>query len=188
MIPVAVRTLHDHDVRPNGWYRITNDGQPGTADVTTENQPARGSVASTIENDRSRSENMSCLDERGAYTRDNLDRDIVGLSPEQFHCTKGITLPVQGIGVRPAPASEEVGILFLDVCRIGKHHFTQVTRCRRRVNRLAISLVYQKRQATGMVDMRVRKHDRVDFADGNGKLGVLLPDVQTLSLKQAAIE
>jgi hypothetical protein len=47
---------------------------------------------------------------------------------------------------------------------------------------------YQKRQATGVVDMGVREYDRIYFSDRNRQCPVLVRGVAPLALKHSAVE
>jgi len=46
----------------------------------------------------------------------------------------------------------------------------------------------EKRETTGMIDMRVRKHDSIDRLDSDWEVQVLRLAFATFSLKQTAVE
>ena len=85
-------------------------------------------------------------------------------------------------------SGQKLRVLFLDVRRIGKHHGAKVTGRGSGPNGLVVSAIDQQRQSPRMIDVCVRKDDRVDLVDGQRELRILDAAFRTAALKHAAIE
>src|SRR5690348_5169280 len=86
------------------------------------------------------------------------------------------------------PLGKKLGILLLDVRRVGQHHGTEVPRCRRAPDRALVPMPNEKRETTSMIDVRVREHDGIDRLDGDWEPQVLRLTLATLPLKETAVE
>jgi len=86
------------------------------------------------------------------------------------------------------PPGKELGILLLNVCRIGQHHGTEVPRCWCAPDRALVAVPNEKRETTSMIDVRVREHDGIDRLDGDWEPQVLRLTLDTPSLKETAVE
>jgi hypothetical protein len=86
------------------------------------------------------------------------------------------------------PLGKKLGILLLDVRRVGQHHGTEVPRCRGAPDRALVSMPNEKRETTSMIDVRVREHDGIDRLDVDWEPQILRLTFATLSLKETAVK
>src|SRR6266550_7867218 len=84
--------------------------------------------------------------------------------------------------------SQELGILFLDVSRIRKHHGTEITRRRCCPDSTAIPICDKEWQPPGMIYMGMRQHNCVYLIDRNWKSSVLPIGITSLPLEHPTVE
>ncbi len=80
------------------------------------------------------------------------------------------------------------GIFFVDVPGIAQHDAGQISRGRGGVDGIVIALFHQVGQITGVIDVRVRKDQRVDFAGIKGKGCVAFVKITPAPLEDTAFQ
>lgn len=85
-------------------------------------------------------------------------------------------------------ARQEIGISFLDLRRVGQHHRCEVSRRRRAPDRPAVPFSNQERKTPRVIDVRVRKNDRIDMRDLSRQSYVLRMCLVPAPLKEATVE
>jgi len=185
---IAVRRLHDHDIGPIGWLRVTYDGQPGSADITREDQASIAFPIAAIQYDGCRPEYVAGIDVHRAQPGDDVERSPIGNTRHQLNCPRAMPQRVQWLDRLLPPAGKELGVLLLNVSRVRQHHRTEVSRRGRAPDRPLIPMSNQERETTSMIDVCVRKHDCIDFINRDWEPQILFLTLAALALKETAVE
>ena len=69
---------------------------------------------------------------------------------------------------------QEFGVFFLNVCRVSEHDGAEISRCGCRPYGPRIAFGNEKRQASGVINMRVRQDDCVEICNWQRKLSIFL--------------
>src|SRR5664279_491201 len=85
-------------------------------------------------------------------------------------------------------AVEKLEVALLNVRAVGEHDDAQICRRFRRVNRLGESVIHEKWQPSGMIQMSMRKHDCVDLVDRAWERSIFHFRIAAMPLKQSAVE
>src|ERR1700722_4398464 len=90
--------------------------------------------------------------------------------------------------VRLLVLSVKLRVFFLNVTCIGEQDPAQINGCRRRVDRATKASLYQARNPSAVVEMRMRQHTPVDFGRRDRKVLPVPLAPLFLPLKQAAVD
>jgi hypothetical protein len=165
VVAVAVGGLHDHGVRARRGLRVADDGQAAAADVAGEDEAARLAVLGDVEGDARGAEDVAGLVEGGTDARGDVDGLLVRDADHQVEGAHGVAHGVERLGVLAAAAGEEVGVLLLDVRRVGEHQGAEVPRRGRRPDGASVALGHQEREPPRVVDVGVGEDHGVDLGD-----------------------
>ena len=161
MQPVAVRRLDDQVVRMRGRQRRLHDRVVIAAEVAREGQH----LVIPVHHDARRAENVPGRQqaERGPAAGFGAFVERDGL--QQVQRALRIVQRVERLRrmmLRVAVAVREIGFFLLQPRAVAQHDVAEFGRGRRAVHRPAEPFARQHRQIAGMVDVRVREHDRVE--------------------------
>lgn len=163
MIAISVRRFHDHNVCSTlGRRRIANDWQSIAANVAGKHDAFCLAMFGYFEHHRSGSQNVPRFNKLCTHSGNDIKPFFVRNTdhlPLRLRC---IIRRVQRRRMLLSASRQKFGILFLDMCGVCQHDGAQVAGGGSGPDRVPESLVDQKRQATGMIDMRVRQHDCVE--------------------------
>src|SRR5688572_24713933 len=126
---------------------------------------------------------MPGINESRAHSWDDVERTLVRHTDHELDRARCMPHRVQRFRVLLPPTSEELGVLLLNVRRIGEHYRTEVTRRWRTPDRGFVPMPHEEGKAACMIDVGVREHDGIDGLDRNRKARVLLVRLATLTLK-----
>ena len=102
-----------------------------------------------------------------------------------LHGVQGFLDGTAGAAVlAPAP----IVLRFLDVARIRQHDRTQIDRCLRGINRVAVALGVKLGQPAAVIDVGMGQKQEVDLIDPEGKRLVVEALFMRLALVQATVD
>ena len=107
---------------------------------------------------------MPRIGEHRAHPGHHVEPRVVRQSDHPIDGRSGIPHPVErrhGFSLAPR---EELGVLLLDVRRVGEHHRGEIARGGSAIDRIRVAVRGQERQPAGVVDVGVREHVAVDPA------------------------
>jgi hypothetical protein len=189
--PVAVGRFDHEDVGLGDGRGIAHDRPARLPEIAREHEPAGVAAGRDARLDDRRAEDVAGVAEAAAHGRVRRNFRIVGDRLQLRETGLRLDHRVErrrGGFAPPAPALAPLRFLFLDVGGVEEHHFEQVGRRFRGVDRPAEAFRRQPRQQPRVVDVRVRDQHEVERAriEGEGLrvLRVGLPP----ALEHAAVD
>ena len=131
---------------------------------------------------------MPGISEGRTNAGDDVEWRIVGQADHALCRRHGVTHRVERFSDFLASTCQELGVLLLDVCRVGQHHGAEVAGGGGAIDRAGVAVASEQRKPAGVIDVCVREHDGVDLLDWNRELEILLTGLIAPALKHAAVE
>jgi len=128
------------------------------------------------------------VDEARADSRRDFKLASVGNGNYLFKRTRDIRAVVKRLDESLASLRQVFRVFHLDVCGILQHVRREVTCGRRAIDRTFETVAHEKRDASRVVDVRVRQHQGRQLLDADGQFPVFPVGFLTMSLEHAAIE
>ena len=188
----AIRTLHDHVVRPVDDLRILDDRHAATAYIAGEDETPFRVALRDVKDHARRAQDVAGEHEVRAHAADRFERavkvdrdeaferfDRVPRGVERFEGRLAVLLPI---------AIDELDVVLLNVGGIQEHVGAEIARCRSGVDRPVEAVAHQRGQIAAVVDVRVRKDDRVDLARVERQVPIALECDLSPSLEHPAIQ
>ena len=166
VMAAAVGAFGDEHIRSIHHCRVAQDGRAVASHIARKGQALGLAVFGDFQRHRGRAEDVPGIAIRQADARQDFGGTVVLDRAEQAQCVRGIRERVQRLdGRQPlfgVALVHELGIGFLDVGRVAQHGAAQVTRGRGRVDGLVKAVLDQRGQIARVINVRVRKHHRVN--------------------------
>jgi hypothetical protein len=165
---VGVGGLDDQRVHGAGRrVGVADDGEPGPADVAGEDQPVGGALGDA-EVHRGGAEDVAGVGELEGDVLAQVLHPAVGQPQHEVLHRHRVGQGVQRLALRPdlLPARQELGVLLLDVRRVGEHHGGEVAGGGGGVDGAVEAAPHQQRQPPRVVDVGVGEDHAVEGAGG----------------------
>ena len=165
MFPVAVGRFHEHEVGVLEGHGIAMQWCAAWPDVTGEHDDLPGPVFFNGDLETRRAEDVTGLDGADADAGRDSGRVVVAQPAIEGLKALDVLWRVErrdrGLAALLASAVLPRRVLALEVCRILQDQIGQCDRRRRGVDRSAVVEARQQRQATRVIEVRVRQDDGV---------------------------
>ena len=189
MIAIAVGAFAQNHVRASGgWLGVADDGKIIAPHIAGEHHTPEFVTLAQLQHDRGAAEDVSSLRVHRAHAVSDIEPLAIRHADHLFERAGGILHTIKRLGMRTSMPLQKVGILFLDMRRVGEHERAEVSRGRGGPDGVPVTLRRQERQPACMVDVCMGEHHRVDFVDGQRESGILRVAFAALALKQPAVE
>ena len=189
MQPVAVGRFCDDEVRLLDVLRIADDGLVGIPDIAGEDDLFRLPALVQEYLDAGGAEKMPRVDEAHVDPFADLDKLSVIAGAKHRNGRLRVVHGIHRLDRVPSGAfclsGEPFRVALLDMRAVTKHDLAQAAGRIRGINRPCIAVFEQKRDISGVVDMRVGQKDKFDFCGVNGDA---LVDENILALLHPAID
>ena len=164
VIPIPVRRFHDHDVSGvRRRHRIANDRQPRASDVSREDQTRDTRSGGGFDHHGCRPQNVPRVHVAGAHAVADIEPFIVRVPLHELFRARRVSHAIERrVDVAPVSAQKRE-VALLDVRTIGEHDRAEIGCRLGRMNRFGIAVAHEKRQATGVIEVRMREHDGIDL-------------------------
>ena len=191
VVAVAVGAFRHERVHALHGLRVAQERRVALPEVAREEQAAALAPLVVVERDGRRPEDVPGVVEGGAQAGDDLARLAVGQRPEERHRVRHVLEVVEQLeGLLALLAARLVHVLHvarLEERAVAQHHFAQVARGGRGVDRAAVAGLHERRDAAAVVDVRVGEDDRVDLLRRERHRAVRLERLLAVALQQAAV-